>query len=624
MKKVIIYLLFILSISTLSQAQNVNQVLGDNYFNHFAYAKAIKFYKKALNKDSANTYIIKHLAQSYQHSGNFAKAEELYGILHTNNDTISMEEYAHLLIYNNKYEIADSVIAQFNLTLPNYKKQLIDSLANDEPIYDVVSAEINTKYSDFRPCFSQNKLIFTSARDTSLKEYGWNGQPYLRLFEANMYENGDLKHIKPFTEIDSRYHISSFCYVRNQHLAYFTMNNASYFNTIKDDNKEVNLGIYVAEMKNGNWKKPKPLENVSSKDYSSAHPFYSAHENRLYFSSNRPGGFGGSDIYYTEVTRYGACDPVNCGEMVNTPGDEVYPFVLPNNMLYFSSNSHPGLGGLDIFSAKIDDDIFSDVKNVGVPINSSRDDFSIIFKEDQTIGYFSSNREGGVGDDDIYFIKKIIHPQPVEKPLVVVKTEEKEDTKITLLNEEEQGDGNDQSEVVPVINTTSVTVQPAIITPVVPVITKPVANKNLTIKSMFEILDKTNIKTATSDKLKDLKNMKFRLNNVNFDFNSWEINAEAAKELDKLVTLMMKHNAMKIELSSHTDCRGNNAYNKVLSQTRADAALKYMLKQGIYLRRITAKGYGEQKLLNHCNDGIDCSEEMHRENRRVEVMITNF
>ncbi|MBI9063601.1 MAG: OmpA family protein [Marinilabiliaceae bacterium] len=607
----------------ISQAQNLNKVLGDNYFNHLAYAKAIKFYEKALRKDSTNLHILSHLAQSYKNSGHFCKAEELYDLLRAEKDTSSMEAYAHLLIYNNKYGRADRLITQYNLVLPTYKKQLIDSLMSAEPDYEVSITGINTEYSDFRPCFLNDNLIFSSARDTSKNEYEWNGQPYLSLFQADISENGHLSDVRRFTKVDSRYHISSFQYVRRDRLAFFTMNNTNAFSSSKDGNNEVNLGIYLSKLERGIWQKPEPVEKVSSKDYNSAHPFFSPHNDRLYFSSNRPGGFGGSDIYYADVYTDGMIgDPVNCGESINTPGDEVYPFVLPNGVLYFSSNGHPGLGGLDVFCATNEDDLFGEVQNLGVPVNSSRDDFSFILMEDQITGYLSSNRSGGVGDDDIYLVKNTrqIEANAIAKAEAERRAKEEALKKAKLA--EEQKKKNQLAQKNKAIGT-NVPLGSEIMTPEKTVLPGLTPGKELTIESITEFLDAMQPESSISDK-NQLKDLKFRLYNIIFDFNSWDIKAEAAKELDKLADLMKKHSSMTIELSSHTDCRGNNAYNKVLSQARADAALKYILKQGISINRIEAVGDGEQKPVNHCIDGVDCPEVLHQENRRVEVLITGF
>ncbi len=615
MKKVFICLLLIITATKISYAQNFNKILGDNYFNHLAYVKAIKYYEKALLKDSTNLHILKHLAQSYKNSGHFDKAEELYELLRFRKDTTSMEEYTRLLIYNDKYSIADSLMAQFDLSLPTYNRTFIDSLKSIKPQYNISLAGINTKYSDFRPCFYKNYLIFTSARDSSKNEYEWNGQPYLSLFSARLYDNGNLKYAKPFSQIDSRYHISSFQYVEQYSMAYFTMNNNNDANSTNELN-EINLGIYTSKFKKGHWQKPEPVKNITSKEYSSAHPYFSVNEDRLYFSSNRPGGYGGSDIYYVEVYTIGTSEPINCGENVNTPGDEVYPFVCQDGTLYFSSNGHPGLGGLDVFSAKIDDNIFSDVQNLGAPINSSRDDFSLIFKEDQSIGYLASNRSGGKGDDDIYLIKKIKSPKKVEEvsALDSIGNIQQETSLLASINNNGVVTGTEIIGTPPDLEIikTEETTEPELL-----------SNQKLTIETISEIMDKIDISNASPEKDR-LKNITFKLYNINFDFDSWEINAEAAKELDKLADLMIKYRRMTIELSSHTDSRGNNAYNKVLSQARADAALKYILIKGISIRRIEAVGYGEQKPLNRCTDGIDCPDELHKENRRVEVLIKNY
>ncbi len=629
MQKVIICFLLTVLISTVAGAQNINKILGDNYFDHLAYSKAIKHYEKALKKDSSNLDILRHLTQSYRYSGNFIKAEELYKILLAQHDTASMTDYTSLLIYNNKYNEADSLIARFNLSLSTYNRSLIDSLLNKKAEYDISLAEINTKYSDFRPCFYKNRLIFTSARDTSKNEYEWNGQPYLSLFYASMCDNGTLKNVKPFTEIDTRYHISSFQYVRNYRCAYFTMNNTSNANISNDGSTEINLGIYVSQQIKGEWQKPEPLENITSNAYSSAHPFFSQTEDRLYFSSNRPGGFGGSDIYYVEVYPGGTTEPVNCGEAVNTPGDEEYPFVSQDGYLYFSSNGHPGLGGLDVFKAKIHEDEFADIQNVGAPINSCRDDFSLIFKEDQSIGYLASNRSGGAGDDDIYLIKKI--PLAPKEKKVVENITNQTNTSISEKTDSLQlpviPDSQTEAPLLASITQTDIAtaetisyVTPAtIIQPEKSLAEELLINQDLDLASVSTILEEIYSKSDPAER-NLLKDKVFRLY-INFDFDSWEIDAEGEKELDRLVEILMKYRRMNIELSSHTDCRGKNSYNRALSQARADAALKYVLKKGVSIRRIEAVGYGEEKLVNKCSDGVDCPEEMHEQNRRVEVLI---
>ncbi len=608
-----IVLLLLLFAGLKLNAQNVNKKLGDNYFNHMAYVKAIKSYEKALSKDSSDVHVLRHLAQSYKNSGNYSKAEELYNILMIENDSASMESYARLLVYNNNYNKADSIISTYQLLLSSYQRSFVDTLKNADPKFKVSTTNINTAYADHRPCFYKNDVIFSTARDTTKKEYEWNGQPYLSLYKAIVSDNGSLKNAKPFSPIDSRYHISSFQYVYNRGLAFFTINNASAFSTIKDANNEVNLGIYTSKYTKGTWQKPKPLKNISNGNFSSAHPYFSASEDRLYFSSNRPGGFGGSDIYYVEVYLEGTSEPINCGASVNTEGDEMYPFVSDEGKLYFSSDGHLGLGGLDIFSSDINDDEFGEAINLGVPVNSSRDDFSIVFKEGEPFGYFASNREGGMGDDDIYAVSML---KKQNKQIEENHEEPKDEDVVKLTEDSVEVDNteliavNSAAAPLPIVSATAAQ-------------TNPIPEEDLTLESLSNILLESK-RTGSEINKSQFKEVKLRLYNINFDYNSWEINDEAALELDKLANMMRKNTTMTVELSSHTDSRGNDDYNMVLSQARADAVLKYVLKKGISIYRLTAHGYGEKKLLNHCSDGVSCSEELHKENRRVEALITSY
>ncbi|RZL44544.1 MAG: flagellar motor protein MotB, partial [Pedobacter sp.] len=376
----------------------------------------------------------------------------------------------------------------------------------------------------------------------------------------------------------------------------------------------INIEIYSSALDSaGNWAAPVAFKYNKIDEYSVGDPFLSTDGKWLYFVSNMPGGFGGTDLYKVERTANGWGDPVNLKEL-NTEGNERTPSIEAGH-IYFSTDGRVGMGGLDVFEAKMDGDRFNGVKNLGYPFNSAQDDFAFL-KISTLTGFLSSNRDNGLGDDDIYsfakqqelvfllegrvFDKKtnvllpnaIVSLKKLDGQTLKVQTDEKGEFKFSLeraSDYELKGIKTGYRADIDSLTTRNLAA-------------------NTTIKKDLFL---TPIEIDTP----------IRIENIYYDFDKSNIRKDASIELDKVVKIMRDNPNIWIELGSHTDSRGNDQYNQWLSQSRANSAVQYIIDRGIAKNRITAKGYGENKLLNKCANGIKCSEEQHQLNRRTEFKI---
>tara|TARA_R110002051_G_scaffold72515_1_gene131092 strand:- start:2352 stop:4451 length:2100 start_codon:yes stop_codon:yes gene_type:complete len=619
------------------------------FFNKMWYAEAAELYELAL-KDKSN-YSFENLskvADSYYFISNMKKAYEWYDILYTNyKDEMTSDnyfKYAHTLKGASKYAKAKRLMRLYN-KIENNESFDIDTNkdTNSEVVLDNIIAEddkfivrnlsINSEYSDFSPMFYENnKIVYSSAKDTSVfrtKKYKWTNQPFLDLYVSKINdESSDLKgSIKFSKQINSKYHEASVTFSPDNKTMYFTRNN--YGKKLKRDKNGINnLKIYTSKKIGDQWTEATELP-FNSDAYSTGHPALSSDGKLLYFVSDMPGSIGETDIFVVDVLENDAfSSPRNLGPEINTDKKEMFPF-LTDNKLYFSSNGHVGLGGLDVYEATNTEEGFKEVKNIGKPVNSNKDDFSYIVKENTQKGYFASNRAGGKGDDDIYSFERI----PIEeinasaisgivtelitgnfmpKALVMLLDE----NNIKLKEIETADDGSfifeDLSE-----------------------------DKKYTIRTTKEeyIDDIQNVKTTTDETasidvtLKKLEGLiiiedgikKLKRNKIYFDFDKFNIRKDEAQELDKLVEVMNEYPEMVIKIESHTDSRGTKAYNRYLSDKRAKSSRDYIISKGINANRIeSAIGYGEDKLLNECDGSVRCTKEQYELNRRSEFIIVKM
>jgi len=620
---------------------------ADGYFNKMWYLEAAELYEEILkNKENYNASILKKAGDSHYYNTNMEKAYEWYSILHNDyKDEISADnifKYAHSLKGTGKYGKAKKIMRlyaklqkkeQLSISDDNFstKEKTIDNLLNINQKFEVKNLAVNSEYSEFSPMYYTNdKVVYASAKDSSFfhtRKYKWNNQPYLDLYVAKVnQESQELKNAIKFSKkINTKYHEASVTFSPDNETMYFTRNN--YEKKLKRDDKGVShLKIYTSNKVDGEWTMAKELP-FNSDTYSTGHPALSIDGKKLYFVSDMPGSIGQTDIFVVDIYENGTfSQPRNLGPQVNTKKREMFPFISENK-LYFSSDGHTSIGGLDIFEAEYDKESgFVNALNMGQPINSNLDDFSYIVDKENKSGYFASNRKGGKGDDDIYSFKRLI-PEEVSKNAIA-----------GIVTDLVDGELMPQALVL-LLDENNIKLKEVVTDDYGSFVFEDLeGDKKYTIKTIKgHYFDDEQTATAKEDvvvniditlkKLKDLIAIeegikKLKIENIYFDFDRFNIKTDAEIELDKIVTVMNESPSMIIKIESHTDSRGEKRYNKYLSNKRAESSKDYLISKGIDASRIeSAIGYGEEQLLNGCDESIRCTREQHIENRRSEFII---
>ncbi|MCB0511531.1 MAG: PD40 domain-containing protein, partial [Bacteroidetes bacterium] len=388
---------------------------AEKLYNELAYAQAIPLYETYLKKNE-NLKSMLELGDCYRLTSKFDKAEYWYGKAVEKGDVEPEYKlyYAKMLQANEKYEEAAKWYANYKQSVPEDKRatnQLKASadygqylLTRDR--FQVKNLSFNTSGYDFAPVWYDKGLIFSSSRDSSKaisNESMWTGTQFFDMYyvEGEKTEFGKPKALK--ADAATKYHEAAATFTPDKKKVYFTRNNF-YNNKLKtSSDKIVKLNIYESDIDGMNWKNDKAFQYNNS-EYSVGHPALTADGNSMYFISDMPGGFGGTDIYVTKKEGDSWGIPKNLGEEINTEGMEMFPYVDEEGVLYFASDGQGGLGGLDIFRTRFNEktEKFGKVRNFGAPVNSSHDDFSLVYGKDKSVGYFTSNRPEGKGLDDIY------------------------------------------------------------------------------------------------------------------------------------------------------------------------------------------------------------------------------
>ena len=420
-------------------------------------------------------------------------------------------------------------------------------------------------------------------------------------------------------DINSIYHEGPITISKDGKTIYFSRNDFNKQVLGKNEEGITNLKIYKASLVDGKWTNIEELP-FNSNTYSTAHPALNSDETKLYFASDMPGNIGGTDIFYANINSDGSFDkPQNAGYIVNTDKNERFPFINSEGALFFASDGHPGLGLLDIFGTVSDKDgNIINVINLGVPVNSSKDDFSFFMNDDGLSGFFASNRNGGVGSDDIYAYDRIpqlkvegtvtnVNGNPIEN--ATVELFDADGNKIAYL--ETDNDGHYEINIDRDTDYKLNTKKDGFIDNFKPVTSKGIGRTVTSITADFT-LNKENKELPITE-----------LYPIYFDFNKYDIRRESTAELDRIANLMMNtYPNMVIKIESHTDSRGTAKYNDGLSVERANATYKYLVNKGVDPARIVEyKGYGEQKLVNGCNGTIRCTEAQHQLNRRTQFIV---
>ncbi|WP_340076725.1 OmpA family protein [Leptobacterium sp. I13] len=642
MKKQIIFIActFLLIHTVHAQQRKIER--ADKKYDKYAFITAIDIYERVANKGYQSAELYKKLGNAYYFNAKYEDAAKWYEQLTAmRNVTIEPEyyfRYAQSLKATKEYTKADGMMDMFNkakgtdsrAALYTSQQNYLEQIKLQSDRYDIALATLNSTYSDFAPSFYKEGLIFSSARDTGVLtryKHSWDEQPFLDLYTSSEVnkEQATATPVKLSKNINTRYHESTTTFTKDGQTMYFTRSNYNNKKYGKDAEGINKLKIYKATLHNGNWSNITELP-FNSDDFSCAHPTLSTDEKQLYFASDRPGSYGLSDIYSVAIHEDGSYSkPINLGKEINTEGRETFPFMSTSGKLYFASDGHPGLGGLDIFVAEMEKP--SSIHNIGSPVNGPKDDFSFIIDEAKSTGYFASNRDGGVGSDDIYFfIETIPLVTQCEQVVTGVITDKNRKTPIPNAQVLVINTKNEllQTVVTDSEGTYKVTIDctqdhfmratKETYTPSETLVSASYGTDTLTIN--FE-LEKETVTAGIGDDLAQL----LQLKPIYFDFDKAKIRKDAEIELEKVVAAMEKYPSIKIDIRAHTDSRANDAYNMRLSEKRAKATIDYLIKQGIGPSRITGRGYGETQLVNECGNGVPCSIEKHQLNRRSEFVI---
>ncbi|MEO7978998.1 OmpA family protein [Flavobacterium sp.] len=642
--KKILYIGFIVLLAINATAQKKPLTKAEKNYNEYSYIDAIATYEKVAEKGYADEKMLQRLGNAYYFNGELVKALKWYDALFAINTQQEPEyyyRYVQTLKAAENYVKADQMLETFNTLVKTDKRGLLFESNKDylEQIklnsgrFEITNAGINSKYSDYGSAFLNNKVVFASARDTgavSRKIFKWTNKSFTNLYSAELKQDGTIGEPERFDrKINSKFNESTPVFTKDGKTMYFTRNNFLKGKRGKDDKKITLLKLYKADFIDDKWTNLTELP-FNSDQYSVAHPALSVDEKKLYFASDMPGTLGQSDLFSVTINEDGSFGtPQNLGTAINTEGRETFPFISGDNELYFTTDGRPGLGGLDIFVTKLNvDNSFGAVQNVGAPVNTGQDDFAFIINNENRIGFFSSNREGGNGYDDIYkFLenKKLVCEQSLTGTVVDAETNIiLADSRVTLLDAQFQvlgqmTTGSDGSYVFEVNCGKSYYVRAE----------KQDYETKETAISIPQTAGKTNLVVALDKRIKTIevgtdlaKTLEIPI--IYFDLDKSFITKEATFQLEKIVAVMNQYPKMKIDVRSHTDSRQTAKYNIALSDRRAKSTIQWLVKNGIAKNRLTGKGYGESQLINNCSDSVTCTEAEHQLNRRSEFVIVSM
>ena len=632
---------------------------GLKYFDRGEYEWVIQTLKPQVDKNIPGDKSAYWVAESYRLSNRISLALPYYqkAITQATDDPLIQYHIALSAKSIGDYTLCKTALVKFLQTKPNRFYQIkaeielenlakIPALIQSKSPVELFPLMGNTPKTEFAAQKIGNELLFTSSSKPLI--YKNNGLPFLGLYSAPLLKEN---------EITTPHLFSTQLYKENANdgtPAFSHDGNTIVFargNTGKSKDPSPDVDLYISKKNGSGWSEPERLAISDSIAWDGS-PCFSFDDRTLYFSSNRRGGKGGLDLYRVPVDNSGRFGrPINLGSIINTPGDEIFPFVSENGKLYFSSDGHPSIGGLDLYVAsRNENEIY--IEHMGTPMNSIGDDFAINLS-DPLSGYISSNRPGGKGDDDIYFFKS---SGPEEHWWSSDTTGNQAADQLKTVNyalgvQIVQPDGkalagvrvsvrrnNESSEVF--TSDKSGKIESLTLNPGDEINFKSDKDGYISARTSFsmegreipqvllkkEITDTTFQYKIVMDQPEIGKEISqfYQINSIYYDLDKADIRPDAAIELDKIVNFLQDNPQVNLELGAHTDSRATAIYNQKLSQRRAESAVKYILQRGISKDRIKPKGYGESQLINECSDGVDCPEEMHQQNRRTEFKIVQI
>ena len=641
------WLLYACTVFSFTYAQKSKIKKASTEYRDFAYIKTSEILLEVVEKGYKSADILQKLGDSFYFNNKMQEASKWYAELFEQNEIVDKEyyfRYAQALKALQNYSESDIWMTKFadanrnDLRAKSFlsTQDYLTKIENSSLDFQLKNLELNSEDSDFGTFLLNDQLIFSSSRGDGIK-YEWNQQPYFNLYFAEKNNEEIYNNVSKLNELNTKYHESSIAITSDGKTLYFTRNDYFKGKYRKSKKGTNHLQLFRASLgENGQWENIKPC-TINSNEYSVGHPTINSSGTKLYFSSDKEGTYGKSDIFVSEINSDGSLsEPENLGQFINTEGRESFPFINSKGDLFFSSDGFNGLGGLDVYVVR---DFENKKKlsqpyvlvNLAKPINSSMDDFAYFEDHKSKVGFISSNRPGGKGEDDIYSFPVQECEQTVRGMILDI------DTKLPL-----------QGVTVVLLDNESKPLRQELST----------TNGSYYFKGLDcdkQYLIRASLKKYSSDEKRitttyvtnkeniidfELKRDEIEINPcddlakildipiIYFDFDQSIIRYDAEMELQKVLVVLEKYPSLKIDIRSHTDCRGLESYNEKLSERRAQSTRQYLIDKGIDSSRIRAKGFGEYMLINHCgcepDNNSDCSEEEHQLNRRSEFIVTEF
>ncbi|MBK8845172.1 MAG: OmpA family protein [Bacteroidetes bacterium] len=612
-----------------SNCNTIRYRSGVSYYNELAYTDAIKKFERVSDKNKYPDLIFK-LGDCYRLTGNNNKSIATYGKIVTLKNCQAQHRlyYAESLMKAGRYKDAKnwfgSYLSNTSMNDPRAKElqAACDSIMlyhKDSELYIISEAPFNaTNVNSYSAAFYKDGVVFVSDRPSAQsKNYRspWTGQKYYDLYVTEPEDKGVWSIPVPFgDEINTPYNEGPCVFNKDFSIIYFTRNNYDKNKISKNNKDESILKIYKGILDNNTWKTTGEL-SFNATTYSSFHPAMASNGQTMYFASDMPWGYGGTDIYRVRFINGRWSKPENLGSQVNSLGNEAFPFIVGDSILYFSSTGHGGLGGFDIYSAELKEDKWAYTYNLGHPVNSAADDFAIIINKNNE-GYFTSNRNSKV--DKIYSIKKL-------PPQISIAG------KVT---------GFPDGEIIPqaiirIYNNAGIDTTFA-------ADAKGEFKYKLDLEMNYKVYvgDKSYYSaefdiSTLGKKSSEVLDVPVALDHIilnkpkingkiRFETKSTIYRKTTNPALDDLANMLKQNPQIKIQITSYTDSRSDDKSNLKLTNERGIALKESLMRRGINAARVVTKGEGENKIINHCKNGIICIDEEHEDNNRVEITVLSF
>ncbi len=663
-----------LSALVLASCASLNIKEGISSYQNYEMDDAIVLLEKGLDKKD-HPEGRRSLADAYAQTNQFDMAVEQYELLALSTVLTDDDRIAHgkALMASERYGDAEKIFSGILSRDPsNELAQSLKSSCNkiqeykqDSSLYEVAPLNIGGTEIAYAPVIFKEGLLFTGERSNSGPKDAYTGLNYTDLFYAPG-SGKDFAAAEKMEGVNQKFHDGIATISADGNTMILTRSNYKRKNVL-DVNaaEESTTQLYMSEkQEDGTWSAPE-LMSINDPNYMFAHPSLSSDGNTLYFSSNKAGGFGGMDLWKVEKLETGEWGtPMNLGGKVNSKGDEVFPSLKSADSLYFSSDAQQTMGGLDLLFSAQRNGIWSTPQHLAYPLNTPRDDFGIVFKDGQS-GYLSSDRSG---KDQLYTFL-IFEPSVVMNGVVTKKgsTLPLSDAIITIINKTDGTEEVVQSDEVGMFEMPllpgkdyEIKVEKEGYFSTIENFNTRNIQSNESLEQNFALLPLSNDENDISDNgsgdgSNDGKqngtgdksdnndgnkngnsgennngngstdgineNKPYEIPNINWDYNRWDIRADAEPYLNYVVKLLKDNPDLRIEISSHCDSRGSDAFNDALSEKRAQEVVKYLVAKGVKRSMLISKGYGKRRLLNRCKTGVECSEAEHEANRRTEFKV---